>query len=223
MSKEKAVIIVSGGMDSITLLHYLENKNEYDLHALSFNYGQKHNRELECAKGECTKLQIPHTIIDIPFFGKNIANNSALTNKNRQIPYGHYTAENMKQTVVPFRNGVMLSLAIAYAENIKATTVFYGAHGGDHFIYPDCRPEFEQAMSLAGQLGTFNKVKLRAPFNEMGLDKTGIVSLGLKLNVPYENTWTCYEGKNKPCGKCGACNERAEAFSKNGVVDPLVQ
>ena len=219
---KKAVIIVSGGIDSTTLLHYLTKQKKYDLYALSFKYGQKHKRELKCAKYQCKLLKVPHIILDIPFFGKILANNSALTNKNKKVPYGRYTAENMKRTVVPFRNGVLLSLAIAYAENIGVSIVFYGAHGGDHFTYPDTRPEFEQAMSLAGQLGTFNKVILKAPFNEMNLDKAGIVKLGLSLNVPYEHTWTCYEGKSKPCRKCGSCNERIEAFEKNGIIDPLL-
>ena len=195
---KKAVIIISGGVDSVTLLHYLKYQNKYDLYALSFNYGQKHNRELDCALIQCTGLKVIHQTIDMKFFGESLANNSSLTSEEK-VPHGHYAAENMKSTVVPFRNGVMLSLAIAYAENIGAKVVFYGAHGGDHFIYPDCRPEFEQAMSLAGKLGTFNKVELKAPFNELEMDKADIVAMGLKLGIAYDYTWTCYEGKEKPC------------------------
>jgi 7-cyano-7-deazaguanine synthase len=208
-------------MDSITLLHYLTKVREEKLVALSFNYGQRHSKELECAKQNCLDLDIEHKIIDLTWFGSELANNSALTGEEA-VPYGHYASENMKKTVVPFRNGVMLSLAVAYAENIEANRVYCGVHTGDHFIYPDCTEEFVKMFSLAATSGTFNKVKVIAPFNDLKMDKGHIALIGTDIGVDYSKTWTCYEGKNKPCGKCGACVERREAFEQNELVDTLI-
>jgi len=214
--KNKAVIILSGGMDSTTLLYDIVNQG-YKVFPLSFNYGQKHKRELECAKETCKRLNLEHKILDLSILG-DIAP-SALTRSKWEVPEGHYADENMKQTVVPNRNMVMLSLATTYAIGIGARDVFYGAHSGDHTIYPDCRPEFVNAMKKVISLSDWNKVNLHAPY--LKLDKGDIVKRGIKLGVDYSLTWTCYKGEELACGKCGSCVERIEAFKKAGIKDPI--
>lgn len=219
MEKRKAVIILSGGMDSTTLAYDLHSRG-YELHALSFNYGQKHSKELERAKITCAKLNIPHTVVPFGEDMKWLINRSALTNDQWEVPEGHYAAPNMKQTVVPNRNMIMLALATGYAITIDAEYVAYGAHAGDHAIYPDCRPEFMRSMGNVMELCHFTPVFLLAPY--MYITKNDICVRGAQLQVPYEDTWTCYVGADKPCGKCGACQERAEAFAFAGIPDPLL-
>lgn len=211
----KVVLILSGGMDSTTLAYDLISKG-HELYALSFVYGQRHHKEMDAAMRTASKLNIPHLIIPIY---PELVNNSALTG-SEDIPEGHYADENMKKTVVPNRNMMMMSMAIGYAINIGATTVAYGAHAGDHAIYPDCRPEFFEALQKVAGLCHFEPIKLVAPY--MNVDKGDIAIIGKNLNVPYQDTWTCYKGGEKPCGVCGACVERAEAFEKAGIIDPLV-
>lgn len=212
---QKAVIILSGGMDSTTLLYQI-NK-EYDVHALSFNYGQKHTKELNVATKTCNKLNINHKIFDLSVLNEIAP--SALTRNEWQVPEGHYTDENMKQTVVPNRNMVMLSLATSYAIAKKADCLFYGAHAGDHDIYPDCRKEFVDAMINAIKLADWHQVQLVAPY--LNIDKGAIVKIGKTFKVDYSLTWTCYKGKELACGKCGSCVERLEAFEKANMKDPL--
>lgn len=212
---QKGVIIVSGGMDSATLLYDLAHQG-HDLHALTFDYGQKHIKEIECAKKLCATLKIPQKIVPMKFFAELVQ--SSLTQKDQEVPEGKYDALNMKQTVVPNRNMVMLSIAAAFALSTKRDYLFYGAHSGDHAIYPDCRPPFVNAMRQAFNLCDWNRVRLEAPY--LKLNKTDILRIGLPLGVPYENTWSCYKGGEKPCGACGACTERAEAFRTIGVPDP---
>ena len=217
MNKNKeAVIILSGGMDSTTLLYDIINQ-EYQVRALSFNYGQTHNKELEYAKATCVKLSVPHKIIDLKVLGEIAP--SALTRDELEIPEGNYNDENMKQTVVPNRNMVMLSLATSYAIGVNAKYLFYGAHTGDHEIYFDCRPEFVKAMKEVIKLADWNKVILKVPYLE--IDKGDIVIKGKKLKVDYSLTWTCYQGKELACGKCGSCQERLEAFKKAKIKDPI--
>jgi len=216
MSEEKAVVIISGGMDSTTLLYDIV-KQGYEVYALSFNYNQKHKRELMMAKRTCFKLGIDHRIVDL-----NVLNQlapSALTRKYWKIPEGHYEGENMKQTVVPNRNMVMLSLATAYAIGLGAEKVFYGAHAGDHEIYPDCRKEFVDIMKKAIKICDWKVVDLEAPY--LTIDKGDIVIKGTKLEVDYKNTLTCYKGKTKACGRCGSCTERILAFNKAKRIDPI--
>jgi 7-cyano-7-deazaguanine synthase len=213
---QKGVVIVSGGMDSVTLLYDLHARG-YDLHALTFDYGQKHVKEIECAKKNCKALGIPHTIIDMKFFS-DIAK-SALTTKGEEVPEGNYDDENMKQTVVPNRNMVMLSIAAAFALSHKLDYLFYGAHSGDHAIYPDCRPPFIQAMKNVFNLCDWKRVRLEVPY--IKLDKAGILKVGLPLGVPYGDTWTCYKGGKEACGVCGSCTERLEAFKMVNLEDPL--
>ena len=215
---KKTVIILSGGMDSTTLAYYLKDKG-HDLYALSFYYGQKHNKEVLVADEIAQGLNIPFKLVDIRKVGSILK--SSLTDKNKKVPEGHYAAENMKSTVVPNRNMIMLSIAAGYAKSIEATKLAYAAHGGDHFIYLDCRPKFVHALQMAFSASFgYEKpyLELIAPFNT--LDKTDIVRIGYMLKVPYELTWSCYVGKDEHCGKCGTCFERKEAFKLAKVKDP---
>lgn len=213
---ETVVVIYSGGMDSFTLLH-LARARGYRVHALSFDYGQRHVRELECARQVCEELSVPHKVIDIRALSEVMAG-SALTDAV-DVPEGHYEEDNMKATVVPNRNMILLSLATGYAVTVGAVAVWYGAHGGDHAIYPDCRPEFVEKMDAVCQVANYEPVNIEAPF--MGSDKGVILAEGLKLGLDYSRTWTCYNGRDRACGVCGSCVERLEAFAANGVSDPL--
>ncbi|MCL7942651.1 7-cyano-7-deazaguanine synthase QueC [Marinobacter sp. ATCH36] len=213
---DTVVVIYSGGMDSFTLLH-LARARGYNVHALSFDYGQRHVRELECARRECSGLAIPHKVIDIRALAGVMAG-SALTD-NLAVPEGHYAEESMKATVVPNRNMILLSLATGYAVTAGAVAVWYGAHGGDHAIYPDCRPEFVEKMDAVCRVANYEPVGIDAPF--MGSDKGAILAEGVKMGLDYSNTWTCYNGREKACGRCGSCVERLEAFANNGLSDPL--
>lgn len=215
----KAIAIVSGGMDSVTLAYLLASRG-YTLHLLSFNYGQRHVRELEYAARCAADLGAQHTIIDLSSITP-LLSGSALTD-NIDVPEGHYAALNMRLTVVPNRNAIMLSIAYAVAVAEGATVVATGVHAGDHPIYPDCRPEFIaafDAMELHATDGyAADGLHLYAPFVHMS--KAEIVALGASLFVPYEHTWSCYKGGDAHCGVCGTCVERREAFQLAGVADP---
>ena len=213
----KAVVIYSGGMDSFTVLH--KTRQLYDVYALSFNYGQRHNRkELGCAQKVCHTLAIPHKIIDITCINE-LLEGSSLTDPTIDIPEGHYAADNMKSTVVPNRNMILLSMATGYALSIGAHKVFYGAHSGDHTIYPDCRPEFVEAVNKVTQLCDWEAVTIEAPY--LYGNKVDILQEGLTMKLDYSQTWTCYNGRDKACGKCGSCIERLEAFAACHTTDPL--
>ena len=212
----KGVVILSGGMDSTTLLYDVV-KQGYETYAVSFDYNQKHKRELESAKATCKKLGLEHKVLDLGVL--NQVAPSALTRDDWDIPEGHYADENMKQTVVPNRNMVMLSLATAYAIGKGAKHLFYGAHAGDHDIYPDCRKEYVEALKETIKLADWKEVELKAPY--LDIDKGDIAIKGKELGVDYSLTWTCYKGKDDACGKCGSCVERLEAFDKAKVEDPL--
>ena len=212
------VVILSGGMDSTTLLYdVLRMHKPKNVTAISFNYNQKHKKELNYAAQTCKKLDIKHLVIPLDVL--NSVAPSALTRDEVDVPEGHYADENMKQTVVPNRNMVMLSLAASYAMSIGAKRLFYGAHSGDHDIYPDCRKEFVESLATTIRLADWNDVDLCAPYIDM--DKGDIVNLGKQLEVDYSLTWTCYKGQEKACGKCGSCVERLEAFQKAGIPDPI--
>lgn len=217
IEKTKAIIILSGGMDSTTLLYDVINQG-YEVKALGFNYGQKHKRELECAQKTCDKLGIEYRILDLSVL--NQVAPSALTREDWKVPEGHYEDKNMKQTVVPNRNMVLLSLATAYAISNDATKLFYGAHAGDHSIYPDCRKEFIDKMGDVIKICDWKSVDLEAPY--WNIDKGDIAIKGIKLGVDYSLTHTCYNGLEKACGKCGACQERLLAFEKAGIEDPIL-
>ena len=209
----KTVLLLSGGMDSTTLLYELLDDNN-DVECLSFDYNQKHRKELKWAK-EITKLtNTPHKIVDITNIHELISNSSLTSNQS--VPHGHYADESMKQTVVPNRNMILLSLAIGYAVNIGAEYVSYAAHQGDHAIYPDCRPEFFSKMNEVSEIANYQPVKIYAPF--LFKTKGDIAKIGKQLKVPYELTWTCYEGGKEPCGVCGACVERNEALKEANLI-----
>lgn len=212
----KAVVIYSGGMDSFTLLNRVLRAGK-DVHALSFDYGQKHKKELDYAASVCRSLQVPHKVVDITSINQLIAT-SALT-ADIDMPEGHYADDNMKQTVVPNRNMILLSLAVGYAVSLEASEVYYGAHGGDHAIYPDCRPLFVEKMNQVCAIANYQAVSIEVPY--LHADKGEILADGLAMGLDYSQTWTCYNGREKACGKCGACQERLEAFETHGQSDPL--
>lgn len=212
--KKDSIIILSGGMDSVTLLHYRKDRIAL---AVSFDYGSNHNsREIECARKQCEILGIEHLVIPLEFMGKYFK--SSLLEGADKIPEGHYADDNMKSTVVPFRNGIMLSIACGLAESRGLLHVMMANHGGDHAIYPDCRPEFVASMSDAMCNGTYEGVDILAEFTN--ITKSDIARLGKRLGVDYSLTYSCYKGGEKHCGKCGTCVERKEAMAQAGIEDP---
>lgn len=216
--KNKGLVIWSGGLDSTSLLFQLRSQG-MEISAVHFSYGSKHNpRELEAVTKMSKLFKIPLKLISLDFIGKMFK--SALLDNGSPIPEGHYEDENMKQTVVPFRNGIMLSIATGLAESLNIPSVFIGAHAGDHTIYPDCRPRFLELMGIAMKHGTWDNISLFAPYQNY--NKGEIVSFGQKAFTPFELTWTCYKGGEVHCGVCGACIERKEAFEQAGVSDPTI-
>ena len=213
---EKAVVVYSGGMDSFTLLHKVRQQG-FEVFALSFNYGQRHSVELSVAANVCQSLGVNHKVVDISAINSLIGGSSLTSDID--VPEGHYEEESMKATVVPNRNMILLSLAVGYAVSIKSNKVFYGAHSGDHAIYPDCRPEFVHRMNDVCKIANYEEVEILTPY--LNQSKIEILADGLAMNLDYANTWTCYNGRERSCGKCGACQERLEAFERNGVTDPL--
>ena len=208
-----SVIIVSGGMDSITLLY--DKKDEIAL-GISFDYGSNHNaKEIPFAEMHCKRLGIKHITINLDFMHQYFK--SSLLQGADTIPEGHYADENMKSTVVPFRNGIMLSIAIGIAESNHLKKVLIANHGGDHTIYPDCRPQFIQAIDAAANAGTFVNVRVEAPYTN--ITKGDIARIGKRLGLDYTETWSCYKGGEKHCGKCGTCIERKEALQEAGIHD----
>lgn len=211
--KKDAVIILSGGMDSVTLLY--NRKNEIAL-AITFDYGSNHNkREAECAKYHCEQLDIEHIIIPLDFIHQYFK--SSLLEGADAVPEGHYADENMKSTVVPFRNGIMLSIACGIAESRNLVKVMIANHAGDHAIYPDCRATFIESMSEAMAYGTYEHIKIVAPYTN--LTKGQIAAIGKKIGVDYSTTYSCYRGGETHCGKCGTCVERKEALAEAGIDD----
>ncbi|MBI4995004.1 7-cyano-7-deazaguanine synthase QueC [Candidatus Peregrinibacteria bacterium] len=210
----KTVLVYSGGMDSTTLLYKLLAQGDRVL-CLSFNYGQRHKKELRSAEKICRILQkngkkITQKIVNITAM-KNLMASSALTSKIK-VPEGHYKSKTMRATVVPNRNMIFLALAIAAAVSGKFSRVAIAVHAGDHAIYPDCRPEFIKAMNAVSKIANYKSIKIYAPF--LNMTKREIAKIGRCLGVPYELTWTCYKGLKNPCEKCGACRERNEAFNR---------
>ena len=212
----KVVVIYSGGMDSFTVLNRALHDGK-EVFALTFDYGQRHVKEIEYASTVCKSLDVNHKVIDISAINQLLAG-SSLTD-DIDIPEGHYEAESMKSTVVPNRNMILLSLAVGYAVSVGASQVYYGAHSGDHAIYPDCRPEFVMKMNEVCKIANYESVEIFSPY--LAVTKSDILTDGLKMGLKYDNTWTCYNGREKACGQCGACQERLEAFSDNNVTDPL--
>lgn len=211
-----SILILSGGMDSTTLLY---DQRERIALALSFNYGSNHNaREIAFARLHCQRLGIEHIVIPLDFMHRYFQ--SSLLQGDQAIPEGHYADENMRSTVVPFRNGIMLSVATGMAESRGLKHVMMANHGGDHTIYPDCRPEFVEAMSRAAETGTYPGITLICPFTH--LTKGQIAARGRELGINYAETWSCYRGGQHHCGKCGTCVERREALAEAGIEDTTV-
>lgn len=209
-----ALIVLSGGMDSVTMLH--EYAGSIDL-AVTFNYGSNHNaREIECARFQCESLGIELVKIDLSFIGEYF--HSSLLEGAEAIPEGSYDFDNMKSTVVPFRNGIMLAAAAGLAESRGLKAVMIANHAGDHALYPDCRDTFIKAMGSAIAAGTYDGIELRAPYTLMS--KADIARRGKSLGVDYSHTYSCYKGGERHCGRCGTCVERREALAAAGIDDP---
>lgn len=212
----EVVVLCSGGMDSVTALYWAAREHTVAA-VLSFDYGSKHNhRELPLAAEHAGRLGVRHEVIALDFVGRLF--DSALLQKGGAIPDGHYQAESMKQTVVPFRNGIMLAIACGFAESAGVAGLVIAAHGGDHAIYPDCREDFMRAMGEAMALGTYAGIRLVRPFITM--NKAQIAAEGSRLGVDFARTWSCYKGGAVHCGRCGTCVERREAFALAGLPDP---
>lgn len=218
---KKCVLIYSGGMDSFTLMHDLmSHQNPHHgwlVSAISFDYGQRHKKELVYATAECARIGMPHKVVDLSSIN-TLMDGCSLT-RAIPIPEGHYQEDSMKQTVVPNRNMIMLSCAVAYAVSIKADAVYFGAHAGDHAIYPDCREGFIAALSRVTEIANYHPVNILAPY--INKTKGQIAVIGKKLGLDYGRAWTCYNGRDKACGKCGACQERIEAMAFAGITDGM--
>ena len=216
MTQKDSVIIYSGGLDSTTLLY--EERERVAL-AVTFDYGSNHAaREIACARRHCALLGIEHLVIELGFMSRYFT--SSLLSGADAIPDGNYDDSNMHSTVVPFRNGIMLSVACGLAESRGLTRVLIANHGGDHAIYPDCRPAFVEAMNGAMQAGTYDGVRLDAPYTN--ISKADIVRRGARMGINYGETYSCYKGGEHHCGTCGTCIERREAFRLAAIPDPTV-
>ena len=210
------LMVLSGGMDSTTMLYKYASR--IDL-AVNFTYGSNHNeRELECARYHCNALGIELLVIDLSFIGTHF--HSSLLEGADAIPDGEYDFDNMKSTVVPFRNGIMLAAGAGLAESHGLSTIMIANHAGDHALYPDCRKAFVDAMALAIKEGTYEGIRLEAPFTL--LSKTDIARIGKELGVDYTKTYSCYRGLEHHCGTCGTCRERREALAEAGIDDKTV-
>jgi 7-cyano-7-deazaguanine synthase len=211
----KVCVLLSGGMDSVAAFYEVLGTHEVAA-CLSFDYGAKHNaREIPFAKLHADRAGVLHQVIPLDFMNRLFK--SDLLQSGGDIPEGHYAEESMKQTVVPFRNGIMLAIATGYAESIGAGGLVIAAHSGDHAIYPDCREPFMRAMATAMGEGTYAKIQLLRPF--IAMDKTAIARRGVELGIDFSETWSCYKGGEIHCGVCGTCVERREAFILAGLPD----
>ena len=216
---KSAIVICSGGLDSTVLAWHYASLN-YSLTLLGFDYGQRHRKELDNISKTATVLDCNYHILDLTSLS-GLLHGSSLTSESITVPDGHYAEDTMKATIVPNRNAIMLSIATGMAVADKVNVLATGVHAGDHFIYPDCRPEFFYTFSAAMRLaneGDVNELLLEAPF--ISWTKSDIVKYGNKLGVDFTQTWSCYKGGDKHCGKCGTCVERIEAFQISGVHDP---
>ena len=214
--KKNSLIVLSGGMASVTMLHEYAASIEL---AVNFTYGSNHNaRELECARRHCKELGIELKVIDLPFIGENF--HSSLLEGADAVPTDDYDFDNMKSTVVPFRNGIMLAAAAGLAESLGLTRIMIANHAGDHAIYPDCREGFIKAMSRAISEGTYESIMLYAPYTL--LTKAQIAERGKRMGLDYSTTYSCYKGGVNHCGVCGTCRERREALAAAGIADTTV-
>lgn len=221
MSGEASVILLSGGLDSTTLLYYLRHRGD-EIYPLAIRYGQRHSKEIEAAEEVARSLNLTLEVINIAGFAYLMSQSgSALVNPRVEVPLGHYESETMKSTIVPNRNMIFASLAAAYAVAVGAQSIALAVHQGDHAIYPDCRWEFIESLQSTIQIGLegyTSPILVEAPF--VDIPKSSIVRMGAAFGVPYELTWSCYKGGSVHCGQCGTCVERKEAFSLAGIHDP---
>jgi 7-cyano-7-deazaguanine synthase len=215
----KTLVVCSGGMDSVTLAYKVAQERRLT-RLVSFDYGQRHRKELDYAARCAKALAVPHTVVDMSFMG-GLLSGSALTD-DIDVPEGHYAEDNMKVTVVPNRNAIMLTIAYGIASAQGDEAVAAAFHGGDHFIYPDCRPDFAQAFEVMQNhaLDGVSEIALYTPF--ITRTKGEIAAEGAQLNVPFADTWSCYKGGQHHCGRCGTCVERREAFHDAGAPDPTI-
>lgn len=215
----KTTLVCSGGLDSVSLAHVLAETDDLS-RLVSFDYGQRHTKELDFAAACAKRLEVPHHVIDLRSVGATLTG-SALTD-DLEVPDGHYEEESMKLTVVPNRNAIMLTVAYGIAAAQGDDAVATAVHGGDHFIYPDCRPAFTNAFDTMQRaaLDGYADVALHVPF--VYHSKADIVTKGARVNTPFDQTWSCYKGGDLQCGRCGTCVERREAFNLAGVPDPTV-
>jgi 7-cyano-7-deazaguanine synthase len=212
----RALVLFSGGLDSTVLATQMKHEAK-ETRLLSIDYGQRHAKELDHSQKLAQHLELPHEILKLPALGQ-LLGGSSLTDQSLMLPEGHYAEESMKSTVVPNRNMILLSLAGGHALSLGFDTIAYAAHAGDHTIYPDCRPEFADAMETALGLADWNDLKLHRPF--VNMTKSDLVSLGGRLEAPLHLTWSCYAGNKYHCGRCGTCVERKEAFVLANIEDP---
>lgn len=215
----KTIVICSGGLDSVTLAHQVANENQLT-RIVAFDYGQRHRKELDYAAACAKRLNVPYDLIDMRSIGK-VLSGSALTD-DIDVPDGHYAEDNMRVTVVPNRNAIMLTIAYGVAAVHGDDAVAAAVHGGDHFIYPDCRPAFTEAFNAMQKLALdgYANVSLYTPF--VHLSKADIVTAGVRHQAPFADTWSCYKGGEHHCGRCSTCVERREAFHLAGVTDPTI-
>lgn len=214
----KVAVLLSGGLDSTTALYWAHNHHEV-VCALSFDYGSNHaEKELACARWQAEKLGIPYHEIDLRSISTHLQ--SALLSGADAIPTADYAEENLKQTVVPFRNGIFLAIAAGIAESNGAEAIVIAAHGGDHALYPDCREDFMVAMADAIRLGTYAELQILRPF--ISNSKAEITAIGAALGVDFAHTYSCYCGSEQHCGQCATCRERKESFTAAGIADPTV-
>jgi len=217
----KGVCIISGGLDSCVVAYDMKKNLNLEMEYITFDYGQKHRKEIKYAEQIAKDLESKWTLLNINYH-ESVMKFSSLTGE-KEVPEGYYAEENMRSTVVPNRNTIMLSMAWAYACTAKAILLGCGAHAGDHYIYPDCRPEYFYHLEQAFQLGTIgcrhDDLRLFVPL--LNYEKCDVIKAGIELGIPFEKTWTCYKGLEEPCGKCGSCDERIRAFEKCGLKDPV--
>jgi len=218
MGRIPAVLSLSGGMDSATLFASMIESGRKVVRAVGFCYGSKHNSyENAAAANLASHYSVPYDLVDLNNVGALLRSN--LLRQGGPIPEGHYEAKSMEQTVVPGRNLIFASILSGLAWSTDAVEVWMGVHSGDHAIYPDCRPDFVSAMAAAIHYGTDGRIKLMTPF--LNMNKNSILEYGLRYQVPYILTRTCYKDQPVACGKCGSCQERLAAFAANGLPDPI--
>lgn len=219
--RRKTVILCSGGIDSVTLAHKVAAERDL-VRLLTFDYGQRHAKELDYAARTAQRLGARHDVVDIRPLAQFLMSSSLMAGAADAIPDGHYAQDSMKSTIVPNRNAIMLTIAFGIASGMQAEAVGIAVHSGDHFIYPDCRPDFVEAFRVMQHkaLEGMGEVELFAPF--VHTTKAGIITEGAKLGVPFDQTWSCYKGGENHCGRCGTCVERAEAFHLAGIPDPTI-